>query len=159
MIDGIFKKYDEEATIENARMELGRYRGLFMKWQRLRLDATMMSAQVYDGASSSPDNVNHEEEKRLKQLEKQEQVEMQLKLMQKTIELMGEVDDESKKLAAILEFRYLKGYSVVKTCYKYADKFGLTDFPRQTYNDHLKVALLSFAEIYPHELRVEKNPY
>lgn len=94
----------------------------------------------------------------MKRLSKQEKVEMHLKLIEKTVELMGEVDDESEKLAAILEFRYLKGYSVVKTCYRYADKFGLTDFPRQTYNDHLKAALLSFAEIYPHELRVEKNP-
>lgn len=159
MINEIFKKYDEEATIENARVELESYRGLFMKWQRLRLDAMTLSAQEYDGLPGGATNVNHEEEKRLKQLEKQEKVEVKLKLMQKSIELMGEVDDKSERLASLLELRYLKGYSVVKTCYEYADRFGLTDLPRQTYHDHLKEALLTFAEVYPHELRVEKSSY
>lgn len=157
MIDGIFKNYDEDATADNALTELKGYRGLIMERQRLRL--VTLSAQAYDGVSSGPTNVNNEEEKMIKRLSKQEKVEMHINLIKKTVELMGEVDDESERLAAILDFRYLKGYSVVKTCYKYADKFGLADFPRGTYNDHLKLALLSFAEIYPHELRVKKIPY
>ncbi len=156
LINGIFKKYDEEATLENVLAELKEYRGLLIERQRLRL--VSLSAQSYDGISSGPTNVNHEEDKMMKRLSKQEEVEMHINLIKKSIELMAEVDDDSERLAAILDFRYLKGYGVTKTCYKYADKFGLPDFPRQTFNDHLREALLTFSEIYPRELRVEKNP-
>jgi len=108
LINGIFKKYDEEATLENVLAELKEYRGLLIERQRLRL--VSLSAQAYDGISSSPTNVNHEENKMIKRLTKLEEVEMHINLVKKSIELMAEVDDDSERLATILDFRYLKGY-------------------------------------------------
>ena len=149
-------EYDDDATIANVRRELRGYRGLMIEYRRLKL--VSLSAQAYDGVSGGTDNVNHEEEKMMKRLRKQEKVQMAMTLIKKSIELMGEIDDKSARLAAILEFRYIKCYGITKSCYRYAERFDLDEIPRQTFTDHERVAMLLFAQLYPHELRVKAQP-
>ncbi|MFC6180333.1 hypothetical protein [Lactiplantibacillus daowaiensis] len=157
MIEPIFRssEYDDDATRKNVLHALRGYKGLIIK--RQQLEAYHLSGQAYDGMPHSTTNINHEEEKEMKRLEKQEANEWEITLLNNALKLMGQVDDHSEQLADVLRLQFFEFNKVEVCCYKFSQKYKLPDFPRQTFYDYRKEALLKFPLFYPRELRVKKD--
>lgn len=157
MIEDAFKnsEYDDDMTIRNVKRELRGFKGLVIKRQQLR--AYHLAGQAYDGMPHSTTNVNHEEEKEIARLRRQEKNEFDMALITNAIKLMGQIDEHSEQLATILQLQFVEFNRVDACCYKFAQKYQLPDFPKSTFYGYRKEALLKFPAFYPRELRVKRE--
>lgn len=93
----------------------------------------------------------------IKRLTKLEEVEMHINLVKKSIELMAEVDDDSERLAAILDFQYLKGYGVTKTLLPPINPQKPTQL-QNGYVDFLKIQVSSHKPNVQKEIQLINDP-
>lgn len=74
----------------------------------------------------------------------------------KTIQQLRSLGEKSAMYADLLEFRYIKEWSVVKVCDQLASKYQLGYMAERTYSNYLIKALWEFSIICPRNLMVER---
>lgn len=164
-----YSNWDEEETKEHTKKVLKSYHHL--KVERAHLSVkTSLSGINYDGMPKSTTNRNGTEDALIDEIARVEKqrayLTHEIAMIDATIKTLRDIDEQEDYYATLLDYRFLRHYSVTKCCrllgeldYN-ADHYHGSPVPKQTFNDHQSEAVLAFAEIYPDRSRVvvENSP-
>ncbi|WP_282804039.1 hypothetical protein [Secundilactobacillus kimchicus] len=163
-----YSNIDKKETKQNVIDLLESQRSLKIELAHLKL-STGISAIQYDGMPKGQGHVNGVEASLLHDIVKvqkrRDELTFRLACISNTLLTMHDVDEFNDYLATLLEYRYLKRWTVMKCCMQLVSD---TDFGRGKYIgmvsesqffEQRDQALLAFAEIYPErsKLIVEKT--
>lgn len=158
-----YSNVDEEETKRKTRSLLSGYRKLKMALGKVSIQ-TSLSGINYDGMPKSVTNRNTTEESMISELaraqKEEDELNHQISMIESTIKVLHQIDETTDAWATILEYRYIKRYSVTKCCRllaelpEYKSKYNGEPVPRQTFADHQNEALLAFADIFPEPKRI-----
>lgn len=148
---------EDKRLIKQGKDVLKDYQGWMKTVQVLKITQVSISSPNYSDMPRAKSNQNNQESKTINQINKIDYYKRRCNLVNEVLSSMRGISVENDVQAQLLYLRYIKGYSVTKTCFEmpnymneveYRD-YEVVDLPESTYRRLLNKALHNFAYIFP----------